>query len=109
MAPALVRHGPHRGTPKSRGEQPVVARRHSAALKVTEHEGAGLLAGNLLNLIGHAASDAAYAPVLTWQRRTDRGLRSALRSRALRHDYDRKMSASSIPRLNLLADLGELI
>ena len=52
-----------RAEPEPGGQDPVERRRRAAALHVTEHDRAGLLAGPLLHLVGQELADPAEPDV----------------------------------------------
>src|SRR5437773_2268414 len=65
VAPLFLLDGPHCRAAEPAREQPIVTRGHSAALQMSQDQRACFFAGDLLDLVCHAARDAAHATLLT--------------------------------------------
>ena len=105
--------GAHRGGAEAQPEQAVERRRAAAAQQVAEHDGAGLLAGQLLEALGDDVADAAELLGLPDGLAEHRHA-TALRGRALGDDDDRELGAALLAlgdrggdRLELERDLRD--
>src|SRR5688572_24164370 len=104
MAPLRVLDGAHRRAAKTHSEQAIVSRRHSATLKMSEHQGSRLLAGHLLNLVGDPAANSADAPILSWHGRSHDRFDAACGGRAFGYHHNGKTPAGAIACFDLVAD-----
>src|SRR6266581_1481140 len=95
---------PHRRRAEPQAQQAIEGRGAAAALQVTEHQRARLLAGQLRDRVRHLVTDPAEALVL----RIDERHRPALGRRALRHDDDAEMAALLLTPADLVAYLRDV-
>src|SRR4051812_9269524 len=105
MAPPLRLDRPDCRAAETRGQQPVIACRHSSALQMAEHKRARLFASDLLDLERHAAGDPPEATLLARHGRSHFGFDSSLWDRAFGHDDDGEMATGFVARDDFFADL----
>src|SRR5678816_2648961 len=109
LAPSLILDRRHCGSAESRCEKPVVTRRHSAALQMSEYKQPAFLAGALLYVVDQLLCNrpCANCTMLHGVRRVTQCF--GFRVRTLCRHYYRKIVASFVTREDLLANLLDVV